>query len=140
MEMIPCGGFGIGNGLSVEKDEFGRPVLNASGSGLDLFVVNILDSDEAESGYVADKTYQEIQGAIDDGKIVVLVYDDIYHYQYIYEDGVAYHGFTRFVMQDTYAGGFDGNLAIWNEGYLISPNDIITEHYKGFSVQATALD
>lgn len=34
MEKISCGGFYLGDGLNVEKDEFGRPVLNASGSGL----------------------------------------------------------------------------------------------------------
>lgn len=33
MEKISCGGFYLGDGLNIEKDEFGRPVLNASGGG-----------------------------------------------------------------------------------------------------------
>lgn len=33
MEKISCGGFYIGDNLEIVKDEFGRPILNATGGG-----------------------------------------------------------------------------------------------------------
>lgn len=80
MVMIPCGGFGIGNGLSVEKDEFGRPMLNANGgSGDNSFIVNFTwiddESEEAGGHFISDKTSEEVYEATISGKNVVGITD-----------------------------------------------------------------
>lgn len=111
------------------------------GGGLDLFVVNLLDSEEAESGHTIDKTYEEIANAANENKVIILKYwYDVYTFRTLYVGDDLCFAFTSFYMQDNYAGGFKGTLFVSNEGYLVSPDDIVTEYYKGFSVQADAED
>lgn len=133
IKTIPCGGFYYDDeNISFEKDEFGRKVLNVTGSsGLDLFVVNILDSDETESGYVADKTYQEINDAYFSGKTVVFNYDGLICSQrWTGEiDGESYMGFMQ---SRTHIG--DNAIQIDNEGYLINADNVVIEYYKDANI------
>lgn len=52
MEKISCGGFYIGEGLSVEKDENGRNVLSASGGGsAETLYIGIVNKDTGHTDY-----------------------------------------------------------------------------------------
>lgn len=141
IQKIPCGGFSYDDTEIAFENGVIHPIGGGGGSGLDLFVVNLLDSEEAESGHTIDKTYEEIANAANENKVIILkYYYDVYTLRTLYVGDDLCFAFTRFVMQDTYAGGFDGTLFVSNEGYLVSPDDIVTEYYKGFSVQADADD
>ncbi len=64
---IPCGGFYVGDGLNVDENG-----VLSTGSGVGNVIVKIKGTDD--DTYVADKSFDDIKTAIDDGKNVSLYY------------------------------------------------------------------
>ena len=66
MNKVPCGGFFVGNGLSVDKDG----VLSASVG--ETIIINCSD--------VSELNYNEIVQYIKNGKLVAIYFDDAFYF------------------------------------------------------------
>lgn len=111
MEMIPCGGFGLGNGLSVEKDEFGRPMLK----GTDIFTVHM----KLYGGEVTiDKSYDEILEALNNKQIGIATDGN-----YIYDVKKGYNKIT-FNYYDFNI--MPSNITLMHSQYTYTPEGTIT--------------
>ena len=87
MNKVPCGGFFVGNGLSVDKDG----VLSASVG--ETIIINCSD--------VSELNYNEIVQYIKNGKLVVIYYDDAY-YLYLSDYSETGLTFTGVMPEDNY--------------------------------------
>lgn len=147
MNKVSCGGFYLGDGLEMETNENGQPVLKSTGgsglpsvtaadngkllgvvegewgkvnggSGSDVFAVTFMLNGD---NIVCDKSYDEIKQAVESGKFIYGIFlENGYRTPLIFDliEPTEEHGSAVFHQMNVYDGTLEGiNIVYFTDGH-----------------------
>ena len=100
--IVPCGGFELGDSLEIKDGKL--DLVDGAGGGGGVLVVTILEDKAIEGKYTANKTFAEIAAFIENGGYVVASTSEGYMSMgpYIPNNNVQFSGIAEIVVSVMY--------------------------------------